>query len=316
MLFCSSRSVPASPLNTAGRDGRVRQRPTLARTRPRRPAGSARSDRRAPARRRSRRAPRSPLPCTFGSPSCSEVTSAGTADTSRSARSALTTSSRTLRLRIAHQRRERGDGVAAAALAERRGRRQPGARRGALQVGEQVLERLLGRAERSREHRQASERRAPGAGASSDAQRDALSSRGDDIRPSAASGCRALAPARAPGAGTPPCGPARTRPAPRACPGRRRGLRPRRPSGPRSITQSACLITCMLCSITTSVAPPSSRRCRAFSSSATSAMCRPVVGSSSTYSTRGPGRRSRCAASLIRCASPPESVIAGCPSRR
>ncbi|HVQ26533.1 MAG TPA: hypothetical protein VMV01_15205, partial [Planctomycetota bacterium] len=54
------------------------------------------------------------------------------------------------------------------------------------------------------------------------------------------------------------------------------------PSGPRSITQSACLITCRLCSITTSVAPPSSRRCSAFSSSATSPRWSPVVGSSST----------------------------------
>ena len=57
---------------------------------------------------------------------------------------------------------------------------------------------------------------------------------------------------------------------------------PRRPPGPRSITQSACFTTSMLCSMTSSVAPASSRRWKHASSSLMSPMCRPVVGSSRT----------------------------------
>ena len=52
------------------------------------------------------------------------------------------------------------------------------------------------------------------------------------------------------------------------------------PSGPRSISQSACLITSRLCSITSTVLPVSTRRCSTSSSFSMSAKCRPVVGSS------------------------------------
>src|SRR5207302_1773333 len=53
------------------------------------------------------------------------------------------------------------------------------------------------------------------------------------------------------------------------------------PSGPRSISQSACLITSRLCSITSTVLPASTSRCRTSSSFSMSAKCSPVVGSSS-----------------------------------
>src|SRR5467141_708881 len=53
------------------------------------------------------------------------------------------------------------------------------------------------------------------------------------------------------------------------------------PSGPRSINQSADLITSRLCSITSSEAPPSSSLRNALSSFAMSSKCKPVVGSSS-----------------------------------
>jgi hypothetical protein len=52
------------------------------------------------------------------------------------------------------------------------------------------------------------------------------------------------------------------------------------PSGPISISQSAVLITSRLCSMMTMVLPASRRCCSTFSSSAMSAKCRPVVGSS------------------------------------
>src|SRR5690606_25103749 len=52
------------------------------------------------------------------------------------------------------------------------------------------------------------------------------------------------------------------------------------PSGPRSTSQSAVLITSRLCSITTTVLPWSRRRCSTSSSCWMSAKCRPVVGSS------------------------------------
>ena len=54
------------------------------------------------------------------------------------------------------------------------------------------------------------------------------------------------------------------------------------PSGPRSITQSAVLITSRLCSITMTVLPPSTSRPSTPSSLRMSSKCRPVVGSSST----------------------------------
>ena len=42
----------------------------------------------------------------------------------------------------------------------------------------------------------------------------------------------------------------------------------------------------------------------------------PVVGSSKIYSVPSLVDCARCAASFTRCASPPESVVADCPSRR
>ena len=61
---------------------------------------------------------------------------------------------------------------------------------------------------------------------------------------------------------------------------------PSPPSGPRSMTQSAVLMTSRLCSMTTMVLPSSRRRCSTSSSCATSWKCRPVVGSSRMYSVR------------------------------
>ncbi len=95
-------------------------------------------------------------------------------------------------------------------------------------------------------------------------------------------------------------------------------IRPPRspPPGPRSITWSAPATTAMSCSTTTTVFPASTSPCNCRISTSTSAGCSPVVGSSSRY--RVCPRRVRCSsdASLIRCASPPDSSVAGCPSRR
>ena len=55
------------------------------------------------------------------------------------------------------------------------------------------------------------------------------------------------------------------------------------PSGPRSITWSAVLITSRWCSITSTVCPASTSRFSDSSSRSTSARCRPVVGSSRMY---------------------------------
>src|SRR5207249_3321206 len=52
------------------------------------------------------------------------------------------------------------------------------------------------------------------------------------------------------------------------------------PSGPRSMMWSAVLRTSRLCSMTTTVFPASTRRCRTLSRRSMSAKCRPVVGSS------------------------------------
>jgi hypothetical protein len=70
-----------------------------------------------------------------------------------------------------------------------------------------------------------------------------------------------------------------------------RGRPPLPPSGPRSMTQSASAITSRSCSITTTLWPPSTRRCSTRISFSTSAMCRPTVGSSSTYSVCGAAGR-------------------------
>src|SRR5229473_1670136 len=93
------------------------------------------------------------------------------------------------------------------------------------------------------------------------------------------------------------------------------------PSGPRSINQSAARITSRLCSITTSECPAAISWRKAESSFATSSKCRPVVGSSNRKSDpRAPfgfeDAATRCRASFSRCASPPESVGTGWPTRR
>src|SRR6267143_1515953 len=92
------------------------------------------------------------------------------------------------------------------------------------------------------------------------------------------------------------------------------------PSGPRSINQSAARITSRLCSITTSECPASINWRKAESSFATSSKCRPVVGSSNKNSDpRTPfgfeDASTRWPASFSRCASPPESVGTGWPTR-
>jgi WD40 repeat protein/serine/threonine protein kinase len=86
------------------------------------------------------------------------------------------------------------------------------------------------------------------------------------------------------------------------------------PSGPRSITQSAVFTTSRLCSITSTVLPLSTSRFSTSSSFLTSPKCRPVVGSSSRYSVRPVCTRASSRASFTRCASPPDSVVAGWPS--
>src|SRR5260370_24685869 len=69
----------------------------------------------------------------------------------------------------------------------------------------------------------------------------------------------------------------------------------------------------MLCSITTIEFPASTSRCNTCRSRSTSAKCSPVVGSSRIYIVRPVPCRASSAASLTRCASPPESVVAGLP---
>src|SRR5258708_13588122 len=66
----------------------------------------------------------------------------------------------------------------------------------------------------------------------------------------------------------------------------------------------------MLCSITTIEFPASTSRCNTCRSRSTSAKCSPVVGSSRIYIVRPVPCRASSAASLTRCASPPESVVA------
>ena len=91
---------------------------------------------------------------------------------------------------------------------------------------------------------------------------------------------------------------------------------PAPPSGPRSMIQSAVLITSRLCSTTSTVLPASTKSCSTFSSSSMSAKCKPVVGSSSRYSVLPVLFLTSSRASLMRCASPPESVGDGWPSFR
>src|SRR6185503_13178726 len=86
------------------------------------------------------------------------------------------------------------------------------------------------------------------------------------------------------------------------------------PSGPRSMIQSAFLMTSRLCSITSTVLPPSTRRLSTSSNRWISAKCSPVVGSSKMYKVRPVGRLDNSRESLTRWASPPDSVVADCPS--
>ena len=55
----------------------------------------------------------------------------------------------------------------------------------------------------------------------------------------------------------------------------------------RSMTQSASAMMSRLCSIITTVLPASTKRCNTRTSFSTSAICNPMVGSSSTYSAPG-----------------------------
>ena len=79
--------------------------------------------------------------------------------------------------------------------------------------------------------------------------------------------------------------------------------------------QSAVFTTSRLCSITMTVFPCSTRRESTFNSFRTSSKCRPVVGSSSTYSVCPVERLESSEDSFTRCASPPDKVGAGWPSR-
>ena len=84
---------------------------------------------------------------------------------------------------------------------------------------------------------------------------------------------------------------------------------PSPPSGPRSTTQSAVLITSRLCSITTTVFPDRAT-VQHFEQCAMSWKCSPVVGSSRMYSVRPVSRFDNSSDSFTRCASPPDSVAA------
>ena len=77
--------------------------------------------------------------------------------------------------------------------------------------------------------------------------------------------------------------------------------------GPRSIRRSAAMITSGSCSTTSTVLPRSRSSCMILTSLAVSRECRPIDGSSSTYSaptSRDPSEL----ASWMRCDSPPLSV--------
>ena len=86
------------------------------------------------------------------------------------------------------------------------------------------------------------------------------------------------------------------------------------PSGPRSMMWSAHLMRSRLCSMTMTVLPASTSFCSTSMRRWTSAMWRPVVGSSRIYTVLPVLRRASSLASLTRCASPPERVVALCPS--
>ena len=96
------------------------------------------------------------------------------------------------------------------------------------------------------------------------------------------------------------------------------------PSGPSSTTWSASAITSRLCSMTTTVCPWSTSRCSRPIRRSQSLRCRPIVGSSRTYSIsvrvepRGPppAPRASSVTSLSLWASPPERVGELCPRVR
>ena len=85
------------------------------------------------------------------------------------------------------------------------------------------------------------------------------------------------------------------------------------PSGPKSIIWSAVFIKSRLCSITTIVFPVSTSLCRISTNLWTSAIWSPVVGSSNIYNVFPVGLLESSVASFILCASPPDSVVEGCP---
>ena len=85
--------------------------------------------------------------------------------------------------------------------------------------------------------------------------------------------------------------------------------------GPMSTTWSAARIVSSSCSTTISVLPRSRSRVRVWISRWLSRWCRPIDGSSSTYSTPT-NPEPICVASRIRCASPPDSVAAARSSER
>jgi hypothetical protein len=85
----------------------------------------------------------------------------------------------------------------------------------------------------------------------------------------------------------------------------------------RTTIQSASAITSRLCSMITTVLPASTRRTSTRIRRSTSAMCRPMVGSSSRYRERPPARvRLNSVTSLMRWASPPLREGLCCPRCR
>ena len=138
-LGSSSRSAAARSRHGGVHDG-VRRDGWRGRTRRRRSRGTGPPGRVGPAPRRSRPACRWPPRGSRRSPSLERGHQRGDPPTSRSSRSARTTSSRTRDLGIAHQRGERRDRLAPPALAERRGRLLARVGVRALEVGDEVLE--------------------------------------------------------------------------------------------------------------------------------------------------------------------------------
>ncbi|QYU67702.1 hypothetical protein J4558_22840 [Leptolyngbya sp. 15MV] len=86
-------------------------------------------------------------------------------------------------------------------------------------------------------------------------------------------------------------------------------------AGPISIRWSALRIASSSCSTTSTVLPISRRRRSVASRRSLSRWCRPMLGSSSTYSTPV-SPLPICDASRMRCDSPPESVAEDRPSER